>query len=359
MRTQLFIFIGCLLTFSGTAQDVGFSQLYDQPLLRNPALAGIFAGDVRFTASYRNQWQSVTIPYRTFGLSSEFRLPVNVVPDDNITLGLQLFKDIAGTSEFSAVQILPAVNYSLPMSEETNSYLSLGLMSGLRQQQFDPAKLILNDQFVALSNGSFSILPASRQVFDHTSVNYFDLSVGLSYTGIWNDAIDYYIGAALFHINKPQVGFFQGSTILLNRKLAFNAGFSLPVSETDQFIIHGDYFKQYDDQFKPAGKSTLQLGVLYSHDWYLVDDDRSAFTLGMLYRMNDAVVPVIKLELSRFVIGLSYDVNISQLVVASGYRGGFELTVSFRDFLNGLANDRRVRYPGSGSSTIRDHFIGY
>jgi hypothetical protein len=49
------------------AQDISFSQFYDQPLLRNPALAGIFTGDVRFTASYRNQWQSVTIPYRTFG----------------------------------------------------------------------------------------------------------------------------------------------------------------------------------------------------------------------------------------------------------------------------------------------------
>src|SRR6476469_10716487 len=82
------------------AQDISFSQFYDQPLLRNPALAGIFTGDVRFTASYRNQWQSVTIPYRTFGLSSEIKFPVQIMGRDlTLTAGLQLLRDVAGTSE--------------------------------------------------------------------------------------------------------------------------------------------------------------------------------------------------------------------------------------------------------------------
>src|SRR3954447_26598316 len=91
------------------AQDIGFSQFYDQPLLRNPALAGIFNGDVRFTASYRNQWQTVTIPYRTFGLSSEVKFPMQIMNADVTgTFGLELFRDTAGTSEFSTTQMLPA-----------------------------------------------------------------------------------------------------------------------------------------------------------------------------------------------------------------------------------------------------------
>jgi hypothetical protein len=51
---------------SALAQDVGFSHFYDQPLLRNPALAGIFTGDIRFTASYRNQWQTVYCAVQNF-----------------------------------------------------------------------------------------------------------------------------------------------------------------------------------------------------------------------------------------------------------------------------------------------------
>ena len=54
-------------------QDINFSQFYELPLLRNPALAGIFNGNVRFTAGYRNQWESITVPYRTMALGTEIK----------------------------------------------------------------------------------------------------------------------------------------------------------------------------------------------------------------------------------------------------------------------------------------------
>src|ERR1700750_2664515 len=101
MKGYLLLLVSCLSTFTGSSQDVGFSQFYDQPLLRNPALAGIFTGDLRFSASYRNQWQSVTVPYRTFGISAEVKTPLDVMDDDNLTIGMQLLRDVAGTSQFS------------------------------------------------------------------------------------------------------------------------------------------------------------------------------------------------------------------------------------------------------------------
>ena len=53
------------------AQDIHFSQFFETPLLRNPALAGIFSGDLRIQAVYRNQWNSVTVPYQTTSLNGE------------------------------------------------------------------------------------------------------------------------------------------------------------------------------------------------------------------------------------------------------------------------------------------------
>jgi len=322
------------------AQDVGFSQFYDQPLLRNPALAGLFTGDVRFTASYRNQWQSVTIPYRTFGLSSEVKLPANFVADDNLTVGLQLLKDVAGTSQFSTIHIMPAVNYSLPLSDENNSYLSIGFMGGLMQQRFDPTKLVLGDQFIAGSNGTFSVAPASRQVFNNTSVNYADLSAGLSYSGGLQDDINYYLGAGIFHITRPNVGFFEGNKITLNKKLALNMGFSAPTGESDQFLLYADYFRQFTDGFHSAG-STFQAGCMFNHDLFVLGDLQETISFGALYRLDDAIIPVIRLQVSKCIIGVSYDINISKLVVASHYRGGFELTLSYRDFLNYNNSERR------------------
>jgi len=331
MRLYCFL-LSWLFVSTGFSQDVGFSQFYDQPLLRNPALAGIFTGDVRFTASYRNQWQSVTIPYRTFGLSSEVKMPINITQDDNLTLGLQLMRDVAGTSSFSTLQVLPALNYSLPLSRERNAYLSLGFMGGFMQQRFDPGKLVMNDQFVAGSNGSFSILPSSQQVFNNTSVNYFDISTGLSYNGVIEEETDYFIGAGLFHITKPKVGFFEGNIITLNKKLAFNGGLSTPTSETDRFILYADYFKS-------ANISTLQVGAMFSRD--LFGDEQQIITGGLLYRMRDAVIPVIQIQQFNFMIGISYDINIDKLAVAAQHRGGFELTLSYSNFLSRRQNEKR------------------
>lgn len=333
--------IVCQTTGTAFGQDVGFSQFYDQPLLRNPALAGIFTGDLRFTASYRNQWESVTIPYRTFGLSAEFKMPVDIVIDDNLTIGLQLIRDVAGTSEFSTTQILPAINYSIPLSQVRTSYLSAAFMGGLRQQRFDPTKLVMNDQFVAGSNGSFSILPSSQQIFNNTSVNYFDLSAGLSYNGAIREEIDYFIGAGLFHITKPKVGFFENHTITLNRKLAFNAGLSVPTSETDRFVLYADYFRQFDTSFASAGVNTMQVGVMLSRDIFVVGDVAQTITGGILYRMNDAIIPVVQFRLNKLMIGMSYDINIDKLAAAAQNRGGFELTISYRDFLNRSQDGRR------------------
>ena len=78
-RTMMAVLLRILFS-SGKAQDLNFSQFYELPLLRNPALAGIFIGDIRIQSVYRNQWQSVTVPYRTSGLSAEVNFPVNLLP---------------------------------------------------------------------------------------------------------------------------------------------------------------------------------------------------------------------------------------------------------------------------------------
>lgn len=342
------------------AQDVGFSQFYDQPLLRNPALAGIFTGDVRVSASFRNQWESVTVPYRTYGLSSELKEPIN--PSNFvITLGLEVLRDVAGTSEFSTVQILPAANFSLPLSGVRTSFLSFGVMGGLMQQRFDPTNLVFNDQFVAGSNGAFSVAPVSGQVFNNTSVNYPDLSVGFSYNGSLNDDVDYYVGLGMFHLKPPKVGFFEGNEIILNRKGALNFGLVSQTSETDQVIVYGDYFEQYDASWRPVGTGTLQVGLLFNRDlWQDDEDNRKGITFGMLYRWNDAVIPVVQVEESKLMVSVSYDVNVSKLVVASQYRGGLELTLTYKDVLKSRGNKNgSIPCPKFGRHMPSAGFSGY
>ena len=95
--------------------------------MRYPAISGIFTGDVRIQAAYRNQWASVTTPYKTTAVSAELKKHVGF-GDDYITIGLQLSNDVAGDLNFGVLQLLPAINYMKSVNQG-NGYLSAGFMA--------------------------------------------------------------------------------------------------------------------------------------------------------------------------------------------------------------------------------------
>src|SRR5271170_479831 len=88
------------------AQDLHFSQFFEAPLLRNPALAGIFTGDYRIQGVYRDQWNSFTNAYKTGSFNGEYKLPIGRT-DDYLTLGLEILYDEAGDAGLTSTQILP------------------------------------------------------------------------------------------------------------------------------------------------------------------------------------------------------------------------------------------------------------
>src|SRR5258706_9402663 len=102
---------------SAYAQDLHFSQFFEAPLLRNPALAGIFTGDYRIQGVYRDQWNSFTSAYRTGSLNGEYKLPVGRT-DDFLTLGMQILYDKAGSAGLTSTQVFPAINYNKSLSNK-------------------------------------------------------------------------------------------------------------------------------------------------------------------------------------------------------------------------------------------------
>ena len=138
----LFLIIANLTAHTLCAQDFTFSQFYEMPMMRNPAIAGIFTGDIRVQAAYRNQWASVTTPYKTMALSAELKKAVGF-NDDYVTIGLQLNNDVAGDLNFGVLQLLPAINYMKSVNQG-NGYLSAGFMGGLVQSKFDVTNFSCN-----------------------------------------------------------------------------------------------------------------------------------------------------------------------------------------------------------------------
>ena len=62
----------------------------------------------------------------------------------------------------------------------------------------------------------------------------------------------------------------------------------------------------------------------------------SSFAFGVLYRVNDAVIPTFEMEKGNLLLGVSYDMNVSKLSQTSRLRGGIEMSLrltNFSDFL--------------------------
>lgn len=340
MKTRIkYLLIFFLLHYANNAvcQDINFSQFYEQPLLRNPALAGIFAGDYAITAAYRNQWQSVTTPYRTFALGLEYKKSFRQSSNDFFTVGLQCTNDIAGDSKLSRTQVFPVLNFHKSLNSERDTYLSAGIMGGPVMQRFDPSQLTFDDQFV---NGSYSSTNPTKQVFTNTGFTYWDLTAGLTFSSVVGADTRFYLGAAMFHITKPKVAFQKQYDIVLNPKYVINAGLSKPISDENKIIFYADYFMQ-------GGARQIQGGLMLSHDFLHTDESQViALTAGLFYRLKDALIPVVKLEYNRFGLGLNYDVNTSKLKTASQLRGSFEATLSYKGFTkNENSTLNKVRCP--------------
>jgi type IX secretion system PorP/SprF family membrane protein len=330
------LFIRCcfLIVLTGGAlvtqaqQDIVFSQFYELPMLRNPALAGIFNGNFRLTGAYRNQWQSVTVPYRTMALGAEIKILRGLYEGDFLTTGVQVTNDIAGDSKLQRTQIFPVLNYHKLLNEEKSTFLSIAFMGGPVNERFDPGKLQFDDQFV---NGAYASSNPTRQQFNSTHFTYLDASVGVSFKTLINESINVYAGTGLFHITRPRVAFTHDYDVRLNKKWVINAGLSAWTSEVDKIVVYADYFIQ-------GGDRLAQGGVLLSHSF---DETGAEATMsiaaGATYRWKDAFIPVLKLYTNKLGIGLSYDVNISKLRTASQYRGGFELTLSYTGFWKSLS----------------------
>lgn len=300
------------------AQDYSFSQFYSLPLMRNPALGGLFTGNIRLQAAYRNQWQSVTVPFRSSALSVEYKLPA-----ENFTIGMQVTHDIAGDSKLQRIQVFPSLSGHVNLSE--NTMLTGGFMGGIVSSHYDPTALQWDDQFI---NGQFSAANPTRQVITNSSRNYLDVAAGLSILSSVGADGRWYFGTAVYHVARPSIDFAKTDMFRLNRRFAFNAGITVPVSELGGLNGYIDYYVQ-------GGHRQLLMGAYYTYDLIQYDEDeRVTFSMGALSRWNDAVIPMVRLDYYEMNVGLSYDVNVSKLKTASQMRGGFELTIGYRGFLN-------------------------
>jgi len=338
LKSLMLIVFFFLYGKNSNAQDIHFSQFFETPLLRNPALAGIFTGDFRIQAVYRNQWNAVTVPYQTTSLNAEYKLPVGH-GDDFLTIGGEILYDKSGTVAMTATHVLPVLNYHKSLSAERNMYLSAGFSAGIVQRKIDQSKITTNSQF---NGSSYDPTLSNGETFSNAGYLYFDGSAGISFnTQIGENADNnIFFGAAYQHFNKSaKVSFYNSSNLELVPKIIFSAGVKMSVNDYTYLTFHADYSKQ--------GVNTEMIGgMLYSLKLDDPTEPHNIISGGAFIRWNDAIIPVVKFDMKPLTFAFSYDVNISALKTASQGRGGFELSLSYQKYFDRNNSSRdAVRCP--------------
>lgn len=305
-----------------TAQDFHFSQLFETPILRNPSLTGVYTGDIRFQAVTRSQWNSVTDAYQTTAFSGETKTQIGQ-SDDFLSYGGQVVYDKAGTIALTTTRIMPVINYNKSLSDARNIYLSLGFMGGYVQRSLDRSKMTTNNQFNGVAyDGSL----ADGENLATGQLSYFDASAGMSLNAQIGDnpANNFYAGLALHHFNQSQkISFHSAEKIAMQPKWVGSGGIRMALTDVSSLTFEADYMVQGTfRQFMGGAMVSWKLGD--------AEDNKYAIHAGAMFRMNDAIVPVAKLEFKPFSVALSYDANISVLRQTTSGQGGFECSVIYQ-----------------------------
>lgn len=345
MKKYLVVVLLLQSALKSEAQDIHFSQFYENSIMRNPALTGIFSGDYKVGANYRTQWSNISVPFKTFLVSAETRVATNRTVGDYLSFGVAATYDRAGSISFNSLQVYPALNYNKSLEDRRNSYLSVGFAGGYIQRSIDFSKATFSTQYV---NGSYSSANASGENFNETTLENYDVAAGISFNssaGPYN-IVNYYLGVSAFHLNKPKHAFNdENALVVLATKYAANAGFSWRINNQFGLTAHADFYQQ------GAYKEIIGGGLVSWQTTSEVSDNLKVYA-GLFFRAKDAVIPTLKLDYDIYSLTFSYDVNTSGLSPHTRGAGGSEISL----YIKGRYN-RTTQYGSNMSCPRFDHML--
>ena len=329
-QISIFIVTGCFTIQVGMAQDLHFSQFFNNPLLTNPANTGFIPdADYRLGASYRNQYSNVmSVPYKTMSVFGDAQVFRNKIENGWLGLGGVILYDVAGTGSLTSTKAYASIAYHQELG--LSSLLTAGFNVGWANKRIDQNKLTYPDQF----DGKFfdGTLPTSV-VLVNNNISYFDLQVGMNYAYFPTEDVYINAGYSIHHVNQPTETFFEnsGDNKISMRHIAFINGI---FRMTDKVIINPNVY--YTTQ---ASSSELVLGLNGAYN--LSEHGEKQLIGGLYYRYQDAVIPMVGLEINNIRFTFSYDVTVSSLKNFNHSFGANEFNILQKGFYNQFNGDKR------------------
>ena len=290
------IIILFLIPFNITnAQDVHFSQFNTDRINLNPSIIGnLFENDFRFSLQRRTQWGSVSVPFTSLSTTYEIK---NILP--KINFGAQFLNDKAGDSKFTTNQINLAFSKNLYVFDY--DILGVGAVIGVGQRSVDFTDLVFEDPEQFLRN----------------SYLYSDVGIGASYITNPNNIFSVNFGISSFHLNTPNNSFRENDNVRLPIKNNFFGRVKY------EYLINITLIPEVFLS-KQGASNELLLGFKSQ-----VKSEKVKVMPLVYYRVKDAIIIGLGVEKNNLIANVSYDINISDLDVASNNKGGVEFSIIY------------------------------
>ncbi len=313
------------------AQDIHFSQFYMNPLLQNPAMAGV-GDDFRAIIQYRSQWQTFS-PFKTFSVSTDTKM----ISEDMmrrkkgfLAMGVNFFSDQSGDIGLRTIQGALSLAYHLKIN--STQTVGLGIQGGFFNRSIAPDDISTGSQYIGYYDES---LPTGEYIEQYSFIKP-DVATGVvwSYESgkgnrvVMGPNIKANAGFAVYHYHRPNYSFIANATDKLHPKFVFHGDATIPISNS-KIGVKPSYVFYKQGAFQELLIGSL-IGYIYSEGTKMTGfiAEGSLF-LGAHYRVGDALVSSLLVKYGNFVVGLSYDFTTSDL--NKGYRGtgAFEVSLKY------------------------------
>jgi type IX secretion system PorP/SprF family membrane protein len=207
-----------LINSKALAQDAVFTQWELMPLHFNPALTGSFDGLVRLRSKYRNQWQSLlkNNSYKTSAASFEYNFTKS--NPRKFSAGFYTILDQAGQLDFrtNSFNFTTSVIQNLGDPEKSHHQIAIGLNAGMANRK------------VVLDHAQW---PGGVPPDDiNPKVNFANVSVGLNWQYNTNTHFSFHLGAAIHHVNRPNISFFETGDEKLYSRFNLHGNVEIPLA---------------------------------------------------------------------------------------------------------------------------------
>lgn len=298
------------------SQDIHFSQFDKTPLNTNPSFTGLTECDYRIVANHRNQWQSITTPYKTYSFSFDMPFYINTLRKGFFGLGAVINNDIAGDSELSTSQFELNGAFHYRLSKDSSSIISLGISNNFNQKSINYQNLRFGSQYDGYQYNSSL---GSGEQFSENNLQYIDFNLGANIFQKFEKNI-FVLGISYYHLNAPKQSYYLDKEIKLDRLLSFQIFSEIFISEQLYFLPsvfimrQGKYRENTIGGILKYNTNNLNFKTIY---------------LGSHFRVKDAYILRFGFDYQNINFNISYDINYSNLRVASNGRGAIELSIIY------------------------------